>query len=567
MDIHTRPIARHARLGCAAIAVLMVAYVSATPAASATDAKAAMLPVSYTPLPSARVLDTRVGGITIDSIGTGGGPIGSAGTVRVPLAGRAGVPRSGVAAVALNVTVVGQTLPTYVTVYPADAAQRPMASNLDPMPGITAVNAVISTVSSDGAVVLFNAFGSVQLIVDVEGWFPTGGGYAALQPARLVDTRAGNTTIDGVDAGAGAFGSAETRQIHITGRGGVQATGVDSVVLSVTAVDQDEPTYLAVFPADAPRPPTSNVNPQPGIAATNMVITKLSPTGDIDIYNNSGHVNVIVDVLGSFGAQDSGYTAIQPKRLLDTRGTNGYRFGKRVGDQTTGTLEATGPSIGIPKTGVSAVVLNITALDDVQPTFITVWPYGSDTPYPNPAPPRPNTSNLNPEPGIVSTNTVIVGVGALGWVNVYNNIGRVNVVVDIVGWFSDGHIPYEGINWPSPGLGGLAGVDNDNPVRDLKVMLVTDTPVKIGDSPLTLRLAEPDEIPFLVRVTTYQPKYLPRDRWIPLPVDFDFVGNPPADARVYFEINYTEFAPKISDFPIKQHPDYIIGTTLDLNGP
>ena len=51
-------------------------------------------------------------------------------------------------------------------------------------------------VGDDGTVTLFNKFGNVHLVVDLLGWVPAGVPYAGLTPARLVDTRTGNTTID-----------------------------------------------------------------------------------------------------------------------------------------------------------------------------------------------------------------------------------------------------------------------------------------------------------------------------------------------------------------------------------
>ncbi len=58
------------------------------------------------------------------------GAIAAAGTVSVPVAGRGGVPASGVSAVVLNVTVTAASTAGYVTVNAAGTT-RPVKSNLN----------------------------------------------------------------------------------------------------------------------------------------------------------------------------------------------------------------------------------------------------------------------------------------------------------------------------------------------------------------------------------------------------------------------------------------------------
>jgi hypothetical protein len=84
---------------------------------------------------------------------------------------------------------------------------------------------------------VFNAVGSVHVLVDVVGWFPIGRTFMPVSPARLLDTRAGSGTIDGVSAGSGPVGAGSTTVVQIAGRAGVPMSGVAGVVLSVTAVD------------------------------------------------------------------------------------------------------------------------------------------------------------------------------------------------------------------------------------------------------------------------------------------------------------------------------------------
>jgi hypothetical protein len=93
--------------------------------------------------------------------------------------------------------------------------------------------------------------------------------------------------------------------------------------------------------------------------------------------------------------------------MLDTRNGMGAPAGK-VPDNGTITLQVTGRG-GVPATGVSAVILNVTATDATQPGFVTAWPAGGG---------QPVASNLNVErAGQTIPNLVIVPVGPGGGVS------------------------------------------------------------------------------------------------------------------------------------------------------
>lgn len=86
------------------------------------------------------------------------------------LAGRGGIPASGASAVLLNVTAVAPTAGTFVTVFPSGVA-RPLAANLNAVAGQVVPNMVLARLGSDGAVVLYNNGGTVDLVADVMGYF------------------------------------------------------------------------------------------------------------------------------------------------------------------------------------------------------------------------------------------------------------------------------------------------------------------------------------------------------------------------------------------------------------
>ena len=124
--------------------------------------------------------------------------------------------------------------------------------------------------------------------------------YVPLSPARLVDTRPGEPTVDMAFAGGGAVLGGSIRNFTVTGRGGVPATGVGAVVLNVTAIAPSVGSHLSVWPAGDPRPNASNLNFAPGQIVPNLVIAKVGANGQVSVRLNAGTTHLAVDVAGWF---------------------------------------------------------------------------------------------------------------------------------------------------------------------------------------------------------------------------------------------------------------------------
>ena len=74
-------------------------------------------------------------------------------------------------AVSMNVTAEDATVGTFWTFWPADESQ-PLASSLNPFPGQPPTpNAVSTPLSAGGAFNLFNFTGSVNAIIDIDGYY------------------------------------------------------------------------------------------------------------------------------------------------------------------------------------------------------------------------------------------------------------------------------------------------------------------------------------------------------------------------------------------------------------
>jgi hypothetical protein len=73
--------------------------------------------------------------------------------------------------VALDVVIVNPSAPSYLTVFPADA-DRPLASNLNWVAGQAPTpNAVLAALSADGRLAFYNLAGTVDIAVDINGYF------------------------------------------------------------------------------------------------------------------------------------------------------------------------------------------------------------------------------------------------------------------------------------------------------------------------------------------------------------------------------------------------------------
>jgi hypothetical protein len=368
---------------------------------------------AFEPVSPSRVLDTRVTG----------GALGPAGVRSAQVTGVGGVPSTGVAAVVLNVTVTDTTSGGYLTVYPTGAT-KPLAANLNwSASGSTIPNAVTAKVGTGGKVDLFQSGpGSAQVVIDIAGYYLSGpvadaGGFVSLTPARILDTR----------SVGGKLAPYETRDLQVTGAGGVPDLNVSAVVLNVTVTDTTSTGYLTVFPSGSSRPTAANLNwSGPLVTIPNLVVAKLGANGKISIYENGpGVTHVVVDVagyyLGGTPTKPGTFVSLTPARVLDTRATApiaGY------GSLSLGILGKG----GIPASGVSAVVINTTVTETKVPGFLTVYPGTTD---------RPLAANLNwTGGGVTIPNLVTTPVGTDGTIAFFNgSYMTVHVVVDAAGYF------------------------------------------------------------------------------------------------------------------------------------
>ncbi|TMD03118.1 MAG: hypothetical protein E6J01_17045 [Chloroflexi bacterium] len=261
-----------------------------------------------------------------------------------------------------------------------------------------------------GAGTHVEAFGNPTVI-------SAGASYHPLTPARILDTRSG-----------APVGSGQSIDVQVTGVGGVPATGVAAAILNVTVTQPTANGYLTVYPAGSGRPLASNLNFVAGQTVPNLVEVALGTGGKVSAFNFTGSTHVVMDVAGYVATPPPGpdglFNALPPARILDTRSGTG---GITIGPNTSIDVQVTGQG-GVPATGVSAVVLNVTATNATASSYLTVFPTGTT---------RPTASNLNFLAGQTVPNRVVVKVGTAGKVTIYNLTGNTDAVADVGGWFTD----------------------------------------------------------------------------------------------------------------------------------
>ena len=139
----------------------------------------------------------------------------------------------------------------------------------------------------------------------------------------------------------------------------------------------------------------------------------------------SAWVTSFMTTLPTTVATPGAFTSLAPSRVLDTRIGNGAPAAP-VASGATLRLQVTGRG-GVPATGVSAVVLNVTVTRPTATGYVTVFPDGTA---------QPNASNLNFVPGQTVPNLVVVKVGTGGMVDLTNmSPGSTHLVADVAGYY------------------------------------------------------------------------------------------------------------------------------------
>jgi parallel beta-helix repeat protein len=246
-----------------------------------------------TPVTPARLVDTRSTGSTVDDQNEGEGRTTAGGSKTIRIAGRAGVPSDAAAAI-LNVTAVRATQRGFITVH-ACVDPAPTASSLNFTPGVNRGNELVASLDSSGDICIFTS-ADIDLTVDVVAYIPAGTSFSSVTPARLFDSRPGETSVDGQAARTTKLAANQEVTLSITGRAGIPATA-KAAIINITAVAADGRGFITAHPCVNPRPLASSLNYVPGINGGNEIIASLDSNGDICLFT-SATTHLTVDVVG-----------------------------------------------------------------------------------------------------------------------------------------------------------------------------------------------------------------------------------------------------------------------------
>lgn len=156
---------RWAAIGAAIAITLGAGGVGITQATTSSGERAI-----YVPIEPCRLADTRPAPTGVGSRST---PLGGNETYQLSgwgTVGKCTLP-NGTTGLSLNVTALGPSLPTFLTLFPGDST-LPVASHLNPVPGQPPTpNAVNVGLDAAGGFNIYNLQGAVDIIIDVVGLY------------------------------------------------------------------------------------------------------------------------------------------------------------------------------------------------------------------------------------------------------------------------------------------------------------------------------------------------------------------------------------------------------------
>ena len=122
--------------------------------------------------------------------------------------------------------------------------------------------------------------------------------FTSLVPGRLLESRGGLATVDGLFNGIGVRPAQSVTAVTVAGRGGVAADAA-AVVLNVTVTDPQASGFVTVYPCGSDRPNASSLNYVAGATVANAVVVKVGDGGQVCMFSQAA-TDLIADVNGYF---------------------------------------------------------------------------------------------------------------------------------------------------------------------------------------------------------------------------------------------------------------------------
>jgi hypothetical protein len=267
--------------------------------------------------------------------------------------------------------------------------------------------------NGDAQIAITTGAGSVDVLVDVTGWFVEGAPeqgtrYLPLPPNRVVDTRASYP-----------IGPGDAVTLSLTRRAPYQ--DVQALALNLTATGGTTEGYLAAVPWGGEVPWVTSLSYRGGAPRAATAVAVLGRDGQVGVVNGSdGWVHEVVDLHGVFVTASSStggrFVPVAPVRLADTRAVTPLQAGAPL--RITVDDQAGADAAG-------AVVVVVTVVGGTEPAEISARAAGtSDAPL----------GQLPVPVSSAATNMLTVPVTDGSFELLVSN-GSADVVVDVLGWY------------------------------------------------------------------------------------------------------------------------------------
>ncbi len=375
-------------------------------------------PVGVDTFRPARLVETRPSRPTADGQQQSIGRRTAGQVTEVQVAGRVGIGEHVDAAI-VNVGIVAPSDQGFAVAYPCDQP-RPAASTINHQAGQTIANAATVALSASGSLCVYT-HRATDLIVDVLGAVPNGSTLDPINPARFIETRAGQPTTDGQFAGIGRRAAGQETVVKVAGRNGVP-NDASAVTVNAIAIDPEHNGFLAAYPCGESRPEASMLNYAAGETIAGGATIEIGDGGAICVYSHRA-LDLVVDV-AAYTSRGSIVATNVPARLVETRldrlTVDGIAqgIGRRAAGQVT-EIQVVG------RAGVSAAatagVFSIAAVDPAQQGYVVAYPCDAD---------RPEASNLNHRAGRTIANNATIELSRDGSICVFTQRAT-DLVVDL----------------------------------------------------------------------------------------------------------------------------------------
>ncbi len=256
-------------------------------------------------------------------------------------------------------------------------------------------------------------------------------GIVTVNPGRLLETRAGEPTVDGLQEGIGRRTPGQVTTVEVAGRAGVDPDAT-AAIITLTAINPGANGHATAYPCDAPKPDASTLNYEAGQTIANSATIDLADDGTLCFFSQRS-ADYVVDVTG-FIPFGSTVDTMTPARLFESRPeeptVDGVQQGAgRRGAGTETTIVVAGRA-GIPA-DATAAILNFAVIGPERNGYVAAYPCGG-------AP--SDSSILNYAAGQTIANGATIAIGAGGTVCVFTQ-REMDLVVDATGYHVDGASP------------------------------------------------------------------------------------------------------------------------------